>query len=62
MSLAAAAQAYGAQQYEVMGLILQRATIMCLLLSAFIVAGWTQIHWLLPLLGMHPIALHACIV
>ncbi len=44
-------QAYGAQEYGHMGVILQRATIICLLLSAIIIAGWTQMYRLLPLLG-----------
>ena len=34
-----------------MGVILQRASLMCLLLSLIIIAGWTQMYRLLPLLG-----------
>eukprot|EP00877_Chromochloris_zofingiensis_P009804 jgi/Chrzof1/5077/Cz15g10270.t1 len=44
-------QAYGAHQWPLLGVILQRATIICWLTALLPLALWTQAHRLLLLLG-----------
>ena len=44
-------QVYGAKNYGAMGVILQRAILICTTVGVFIIAAWSQIHGLLLLLG-----------
>lgn len=61
-------QAFGAKRYAAMGIIAQRAALICLLFSALIILAWTQLERLLLLLGKHYIGnmalgvtTHACV-
>ena len=46
-------QAFGARRYAAMGIIAQRAALICLIFSALIILAWTQLERLLLLLGEH---------
>lgn len=54
-------QAYGAKRYAAMGIIAQRTALICLLLTALIIAAWTRLEQLLLLLGdSHRFSLQDC--
>ena len=44
-------QAFGAQQFPLLGIILQRATLICCLVAAAPLAAWTQADKLMRFLG-----------
>eukprot|EP00798_Chlamydomonas_sp_ICE-L_P029169 gene29169-32391_t len=47
-------QAYGARQYKRIGLILQRATIICTIACVPVVLLWTNMEWVLVLMHQAP--------
>jgi hypothetical protein len=44
-------QAYGAQEYEVVGLVTQRAMVVCSCVSLLTIAVWSQLHHILAFIG-----------
>ena len=47
-------QVFGAKNYGAIGIILQRAVLICTLASFAIAATWSQMHRLLVALGVNP--------
>ena len=44
-------QAFGAGQYQLVGVITQRAVLLTLLMTGLILLGWTQLHSVMVALG-----------
>ena len=47
-------QAFGAKNYKMLGLVMQRATLLCMICAAPIVFMWHNVTPLLELLGLPP--------
>ena len=44
-------QAFGAGQYQLVGVITQRAVLLTLVMTGLILLGWTQLHSVMVALG-----------
>ena len=51
LKISSLVQAFGAKRYAAMGIIAQKAALICLALSALIILAWTQLDKALLLLG-----------